>query len=90
LRARTTPAGQGYPLFAIRLGDVISSDMTLTHDHDGTPSIRDKNGRLLRPNVVMCHTGEESTRRSCLRHATVFGVPIGLPDEHQCARVCLG
>ena len=63
--------------------------MTLTHDHDGTPSIRDNNGRL-RPNVVMCHTGEESTRRSCLRRATVPGAPIGPPDEPLCARVSLG
>jgi hypothetical protein len=77
------------PLFAINVDRVISRDMTLTHDHDGTPWIRDKSGRL-RPHVVMCHTGEASTWRCGLRHAPVPGAPMGPPDEHQCARVSLG
>jgi hypothetical protein len=78
------------PLFGIDVDRVIPKDMALTHDHDGTPWIRDKSGRPPRPTVVMRNNGEKSIRQSCLGHASVPGVPCVPPDEPLCARVSLG
>ena len=74
----------------MRLDDVISSDMTLTHDLDGTRRFATVAGACCAPDVVMCHTGDGKTRRSSPRHASGPSVAIVLPDEHQCARVSLG